>query len=58
MTYRAWWDARWLLFEERFGVLIRAHQREERRIEDQRMADYLRSVATLKRAQGSSDGDR
>ena len=55
MTYREWWVARWFLFDERFGSLIRRAEQEER-IEEERMASaYRRSVAALK-AQGNPDG--
>ena len=55
MTYYEWWIARWFLFDERFGSLIRQAQREER-IEEERIASqYRKSVAMLK-AQGSTDG--
>lgn len=48
MTYRAWWAARRLLFEERFGSLMRQHEREERAKEAKQVSDYLRSVEFLK----------
>ena len=55
MTYREWWAARWFLFDERFGPLIRRAE-QERRIEEERIASqYRKSVAALK-AQGSTDG--
>lgn len=58
MTYRAWWTARWFLFEEKFGPLIRAAEREERQKEAALASAYARSVSLLKKAQGSPDGDR
>ena len=55
MTYRAWWAARWLLWEEQFGTLIRQAQREERYRESDLASKYQRSVALLK-ARQESDG--
>lgn len=55
MSARAFWTARWLLFEERFGPLIRAAARRERDEEAQLVAGYQRSVAALRK---STDGDR
>ena len=54
MTYRAWWAARRLLFEERFGVLVREHEREERAREAKQVSDYHRSIELLK--QRAADG--
>ena len=55
MTYYEWWVARWFLFDERFGPLIRQAEHQER-VEEERLASqYRKSVAALK-AQGSSDG--
>ena len=55
MTYYEWWVARWFLFDERFGPLIRQAEDQER-VEEERLASqYRKSVAALK-AQGSSDG--
>ena len=57
MTFRRWWTARLFLFDEKFGPLIRAAEREARQAEAKQAADYARSVAMLK-AQGSTDGVR
>lgn len=58
MTYRRLWTARWFLFDEKFGPLIRAAEREARQKEERQAAEYARSVALLKKVQGSPDGDR
>ena len=51
MTYRAWWAARRLLFEERFGVLIREDEQRRRAKDAQLAADYERTVAILQKRQ-------
>lgn len=55
MTYRAWWAARWFLFDEKFGPSIRAAELEARQQEAKLTADYARSVALLRK---DPDGDR
>ena len=55
MTYRAWWAARWLLWEEQFGTLIRAAEHEREAEENRLAAQYRQTVAALK-ARGSPDG--
>ena len=57
MTFRRWWTARWFLFDEKFGPLIRAGEREEQMRAARQSADYARSVAMLK-AQRDTDGIR
>jgi hypothetical protein len=51
MTYRAWWAARRLLYEERFGSLVRADEQQQRAREAKLRADYLRSIEYLKKQQ-------
>ena len=58
MTSRAWWTARWLLFDEKFGPLIREAEHERERAEARLGADYARSVATLRKMEGGPDGVR
>jgi hypothetical protein len=43
--------ARWLLFEERYGIHLRAAEREQALEEARIAAKYQRSVAELKRRQ-------
>ena len=53
MSFRAYWSARLLLWEERFGPSFRESENKRRAEEDQLAAAYQRTVAALKR---ESDG--
>jgi hypothetical protein len=48
MTYRAWWNAREFMFEERFGLLIREAELKIKAQETQLAEQYRKSVAALK----------
>lgn len=51
MSYRAWMNARRLLFEERFGIHVRAAERKERQAADELSERGRATRAYLKQQQ-------